>query len=114
MQDLTELIKNALSPLNIPVWFQAVPSGQYAPSQHITFIEYFDAPDFNAGDNELSHKRFIQVNVWAKTNYFSLWNEVKSFLEQAGFEYTTGWDQTYEDGDTHFNRILRFIYIDEI
>ena len=114
MTDLQRTIEESLAPLVIPVWFQNVPVGKTPPSQYTTYVEYLDGTALNAGDVEQGRKHFFQVNVWSKTNYNALVENVKELLEASGFEYTTGWDQPYADGDTHYNRVMRFIYVEEI
>lgn len=113
MRDMVEFITSTLSSLNVRIAFQALPSGMNPPGQYITFLEYFSGPDLEVADKEVTTERLIQVNVWSKGNYSSLVNNVRTILEQAGFERISEYDGPYTYGDSHFNKVLRFRFIDE-
>lgn len=113
MKDLVEFIPSSLSSVGVPVWFQAYPSGETPPAQYVTFLEYFTGGELEAGDNEVTTERLIQVNVWSKANYASLVNNIRSCLESVGFERISEFDGPYQDGDSHFNRVMRFKLEDE-
>ncbi|MFS0822173.1 hypothetical protein [Bacillus sp. 1P02SD] len=113
MRDMIDFVTVTLSSIGAPVSFQALPTGMTPPSEYITFLEYNTSPDLEAGDEELSTGRMIQVNVWSKGNYHQLVQKVRETLENAGFERTFEYDAPYEDGDSHFNKVLRFKFIDE-
>lgn len=113
MIDMTLVLTQILSPLNIPVAFQALPTGTIPPNQYITFFEIIAGPELEAADEEISTERLIQVNIWSKTDYYQLSEDVKNLLEEAGFDRTFEYDAPYSDGDSHFNKVLRFVYYDE-
>lgn len=113
MRDMVDLVISTLSVVGVPVVFQALPTGMTPPTQYITFLEYLSSPDLEAADEEITTERHIQVNVWSKTNYAQLVSIVRKTLELAGFERTSEFDGPYTDGDSHFNKILRFRFIDE-
>lgn len=113
MRDLTELIPEILAPLGVNAWFQSVPKGTTPPLQYITFMEYSAEPGLEAADVEITSERLIQVNVWSKPNYFQLVTRVRELLEENGFYRTGEFDAPYTDGDTHFNKVLRFSFDDE-
>ncbi|CEG28080.1 hypothetical protein [Bacillus sp. B-jedd] len=113
MRDIVEYVTSTLSSVGVPVVFQAYPAGATPPSQYVTFLEYHTGPEMEAADKELTTERLIQVNIWSKGNYTQLVNKVRTTLEQAGFERTSEYDGPYTDGDSHFNKVLRFRYIDE-
>lgn len=113
MIDIIKHVTDTLKPLNIPVAFQTLPTGMTPPNQYITFLEINATPALEASDIEIETERIIQVNVWSKGNYHSLVEEVKRLMEQAGFQRTTEFDGVYQDGDSHFNKVLRFVFFDE-
>ncbi|WP_428909470.1 hypothetical protein [Niallia sp. Krafla_26] len=113
MIDIIDYIKTTLSPLGIPVVFNGLPTGSKTPSQYITFLEYLSGAELEAADKEITTERLIQVNVWSKINYSQLVSDVRTLLEQVGFERISDYDAAYQDGDSHFNRVLRFKFIDE-
>lgn len=112
MIDITEHITDTLAPLNLMVSFQALPTGTTTPSQYITFLEINANPALEAADKEYETERFIQLNVWSKSNYHSLVQQVKQLMEAAGYERTFENDAPYNAGDSHFNKVLRFVFFD--
>lgn len=112
MIDINKHITDTLKPLGITVAFQMLPSGMTPPNQYITFLEINANPALEASDIEIETERIIQVNVWSKGNYHSLVEEVKRLMEQAGYERTLEYDAPYSDGDSHYNKVLRFVFFD--
>lgn len=113
MRDIVDYVSSTLEPLGIPVIFQAYPTGATPPSEYVTFLEYTSNPSLEAADEEIETERLIQVNVWSKGNYHQLVEDIRKKLEQAGFQRTTEFDAPYTDGDSHFNKVLRFAFFDE-
>lgn len=113
MIDIVEHVTKTLSSIGVPVVFQAYPTGAALPSQYITFFEISDTPDMEAGDLELTAERFVQLNIWSRGNYHNLVKSVRSTMESAGYQRTFAADGPYSDGDSHFNKILRFVFYDE-
>jgi len=113
MRDMVDYIISTLSNIGVPIVFNSLPTGMTPPSQYVTFLEYFTGAELEAADEELTTERLIQVNVWSKSNYAQLVNNVRTKLEEAGFERTSEFDGPYTDGDSHFNKVLRFKFIDE-
>ena len=113
MKDMVSFVTSSLSNMDVLVAFHALPSGRTPPEQYITFLEYFSSPELEAADEEITTERLIQVNVWSKGNYSTLVNDVRTTLEQVGFERISEYDAPYTDGDSHFNKVLRFRFIDE-
>lgn len=113
MRDIVEFIATTLSGIGVPVVFQAYPPGAALPSEYITFMEYATNPDLEAADKEVSTERLIQFNVWSRSNYHLLVVKLRKSLEEAGFERTFEFDAPYQDGDSHFNKVLRFAFFDE-
>lgn len=113
MIDINKHITDTLKPLGITISFQTLPSGMTPPNQYITFLEINANPALEAADKELETERLIQINIWSKTNYHSLVSQVKELMEQAGYERINEFDGVYQDGDSHFNKVLRFVFFDE-
>lgn len=111
MRDLVDFITTTLSDIGIPVVFQTIRGKP--PDQYITFLEYNSSPEMEVADDELTTARLIQVNVWSKGNYHKIVESTRKMLESAGFERIFEFDTPYEDGDSHFNKVLRFRFIDE-
>ena len=110
---MIKLVTSTLSSVGVPVVFQAFPAGSRAPGEYITFIEYGTSPSIEASDQEITTERLVQVNVWTKGNYHSLVKKVRQTLENEGFERVFEYDAPYSDGDSHFNKVLRFRFTDE-
>lgn len=113
MIDIVFYVENTLTSLGIPVLFNTVPTGRKIPDQYITFVEVTVSPALEAADRELETRRLIQMNVWSKSNYFELVEEVKRLMEAASFERTVEYDNKKSEGDSHFNKVLQFAFFDE-
>lgn len=112
MIDITEFIPALITPTGVDAWFQTHPTGTL-PAQYVTFIEISALPDLEAADREITTNRHVQLNVWSRGNYFTLVESIKKAMEAGGFDRTYEADGPYTDGDSHFNKILRFEYTDE-
>ncbi|NEU29936.1 hypothetical protein GN156_03985 [bacterium LRH843] len=114
MRDIVEYISSTLSEVSVPSAFQWYPPGSNGlPDEYVTFFEYATTPDLEAADEEVTTGRLIQVNVWSKGNYAQFVNKVRTALEVAGFQRTFEYDAPYQDGDSHFNKVLRFAFFDD-
>lgn len=115
MKDIVEFVSSTLTAVGVLSAFQSYPpdgKGQL-PTEYVTFLEYSTNPDLEAADGELTTERLIQVNVWSKGNYHKIVEDVRKTLEKAGFQRTFEFDAPYTDGDSHFNKVLRFAFFDE-
>lgn len=115
MRDIVSFISSTLAAVGVPAAFQSYPpdvNGKL-PNEYVTFLEYHDEADGEAGDEEITTRRMIQVNVWSKGNYHLLVKKIRKALEDAGFERTGSFDAPYTDGDSHFNKVLRFAFFDD-
>lgn len=113
MIDMSVHVTQLLQVLNLPLYFNTVPIGLSIPDQYITFLEIKANPELEAGDKELETKRLLQVNIWSKTNYDSVVKQVRTILEDADFARTFEHDIPKQEGDSHFNKVLRFVFFDE-
>lgn len=112
MTDLTALIKTTLTNIGVPSEFQRHPPGTL-PTTYVTFTNYHTEPELEAGDYEVLTGRLVQVNVWSKKNYDVLVKDIRNALESVGFERITEYDVPHQDGDSHYNKVLRFAFFDE-
>jgi len=112
MTDFDELIPSIISPLGVTAWWQSYPAG-IVPDQYVTYIEISENPELEAGDKELETERHVQLNVWSRGPYHALVKSVRTAMEGAGFQRTFSFDAPYTDGDSHFNKVLRFVYYDQ-
>ncbi|MGE7788995.1 hypothetical protein [Lysinibacillus sp. NPDC096259] len=99
--------------MNIPIIFNTVPTGSNIPEQFITFLEINAKPALEASDQEYETERLIQVNVWSEDNYYMLVEDIKRLMESADYERTFEYDAPKQEGDSHFNKVLRFVFFDE-
>lgn len=113
MIDIVNHVVTTLAPMGLPVLFNTVPTGSDIPNQYITFLEIDAKPALEASDQEYETERLIQVNVWSKANYYQLVEDIKRLMESAGYERTFEYDAPKQDGDSHFNKVLRFAFYDE-
>lgn len=113
MIDIVDHVIKTLEPLKIPVMFNAVPTGSDIPNQYITFLEINAKPALEASDQEYETERLIQVNVWSEDDYYKLVEDIKKLMEPSGYERTFEYDAPKQEGDSHFNKVLRFVFFDE-
>lgn len=114
MRDIVKYIEGTLSEIGVISSFQMHPmvNGKL-PDEYVTFVGYGDTPELEAGDEEITTNRPVQLNIWSRGNYHELANSVRSAMEGAGFQRTFEYDAPYTDGDSHFNKVLRFAFIDD-
>lgn len=113
MIDITTHITTILAPLKIPIYFNSVPTGSNIPNQYITFVEVNVGAALEAADREFETRRLVQVNVWSKSNYYQLVEDVRGIMESAEYERTVEYDNPKSEGDSHFNKVLQFAFFDE-
>ena len=103
---LNKLIRDALSPLGVPIAFA---NYNQTADTYIVFIEYNQASRLNADDKEVITKHFYQVDVFSKSNYNQLVIDVKERMKQAGFGRMFE-SETYDEDMRMYRKILRFNY----
>lgn len=104
---MNKLIIETLKPLNVPVSFA---SYNNTADTYIVFLEYNQAPFYNADNKEQYTKHFIQMDVFSNGNYIDLVKDIKSRMKQAGFGRMFE-SETYEEEMQKFRKTLRFSYI---
>lgn len=106
---INNMIVEALKPLKIPVHFQKY-TGKV--ETFITFHEYFSGGEEFEDDEESLTAHYIQVDVWSKTDYTDLVDEVKNLLNNAGFKRLNEID-LYEEDTKIYHKGLKFYYLEE-
>ena len=109
MNLINNLILETLKPLNVPVSFQKY-SGK--AKEYITFHEYFGAGESYEDDFEILTGHYIQVDVWSKSDYTKLVNDVRQMLILNGFKRLNEIDLYEEDTDI-YHKGLKFLYLEE-
>ncbi|WP_418302172.1 hypothetical protein [Lysinibacillus fusiformis] len=113
MRDLMNHIPIILEPLDLPIIFNGLSKDFEKPNQFITFLEISAKPIFVADGNEIETERIIQLNVWSNMNYHQLTESIKHLMENAGFERILEYDEPYIVGESHYNRVLQFVFCDD-
>ena len=108
MKLTNKLIIDTLKLLGIPVGFQKY-SGSDAP--FITFHEYIQSGEEFEDDQEMLTGHYIQVDVWSKTDYTELIDNLKSLLSSVGFKRQDEAD-FYEPDISLYHKGLRFFYLE--
>lgn len=108
--NLNKLIRDTLLPLGVPV--AKLRYNQTAPT-YIVYTEYNQAPRFNADDQELITKHFYQVDVFSKSDFTDLVNEVRTRLTEVGFKRMFE-SETYDEDMNMYRSIMRFNFENDI
>lgn len=106
---INNLIVEALKPLKLAVHFQKYTGKD---ETYITFHEYFSGGEEFEDDEESLTAHYIQVDVWSKTDYTDLVDEVKNLLNNAGFKRLNEID-LYEEDTKIYHKGLKFYYLVE-
>lgn len=105
--NLNKLIINTLNPL-APTFFLTY-CGSVFP--HITFFEFNQQSALNADDEEDMTAHSIQVDIWSKSDYTSLVEQVKNSLLAIGF--TRSMETEFYENDTKiYHKVLRFNFVE--
>jgi len=106
--NINKLIKDTITPLSVPVSFQ-VYSG--TASTYITYFSYNEQGEEYAENQEIATGFYVQVDIWSKSDYLTLADQVKSVMTAAGFKRTSAQD-LYESDTKIFHKAMRFSYVD--
>lgn len=104
--NLNKLIIDTLKPLDIPV---AKLRYNQTANTFIAFMEYNQAPRMSADDVEIATKHFYQVDVFSKTDFTDLVNEVRNRLTDVGFRRMFE-SESYDEDMKMYRSIMRFNY----
>lgn len=103
---MNKLVIDTLTPLGVPVTFQEYDG---SATTYITFFFFNEQSDLNADDEELKTGYSLQVDVWSKSDYMNLVDQVKQAMKNAGFTRTFAAD-LYEKDNGIYHKVIRFRY----
>ncbi|WP_123053086.1 hypothetical protein [Clostridium sp. JN-1] len=108
---INNLVMKALKPLNVPVSFQ-----KYSGKEHtyITFFSYLEKGEMYADNEEKVTGHYIQVDIWSKKDYTSLYKRVENAMKVAGFRKTSAADLFEKDTKIYHKAIRYFIESEEV
>jgi len=104
---MNKLIVDTLKPLNVPIAFQKY-SG--TASTYITFFIYNEQGEAWADDAEIQTGYYVQVDVWSKSDYTTVVNDVITAMQNEGFIRTYASD-LYESAANIYHKAIRFNYM---
>lgn len=102
-------VKSTLTPTGVPVEFQAYTG---AAATYITYFCYNEQGEEWAENEEIATGYYIQVDIWSKSNYTALENQIKTLMLTAGFKRSYARD-LYENDTGIYHKAMRFIYLSE-
>lgn len=105
------LVMKALKPLDFPVSFQ-----KYSGKEHtyITFFSYLEKGEMYADNEEKVTGHYIQVDIWSKKDYTSIYKKVENVMKAAGFRRTSAADLFEKDTKIYHKAIRYFIESEEV
>lgn len=108
---INNLVMKALKHLNVPVSFQ-----KYSGKEHtyITFFSYLEKGEMYADNEEKVTGHYIQVDIWSKKDYTSLYKRVENAMKAAGFRKTSVADLFEKDTKIYHKAIRYFIQSEEV
>lgn len=104
---INKMIIDALNPLSIPVSFQIYKGSS---STYITFMEYLQQGEAFGDNHEVSTGHYIQIDLFSKSDYGNLIEEVKLLMINQGFIRQSEYD-LYESDTGYFHHVFRFFYL---
>lgn len=105
---INKLVLDTLKPLGVPVGFQKY-SGK--EQTYITFHEYHQNGEAFDEDIESFSGHYIQVDVWSKTDYTDLVDNIRALLLSAGFHRLEEAD-FYEPDTGFYHKGLKFYFLE--
>lgn len=107
--NINKLIIDTLKSTNVPVSFQVYNGSE---TTYITFHEYLEQGEVFADNEEITVGHYIQVDVWSKSNYKKLVDQVKKLLKEKNFIRKTE-TELYESDTKIYHKALRFFFCEE-
>jgi len=104
--NLNKLIMDTLKPLNVPI---AKMRYNQTSDTFIVFMEYNQAPRISADDFEFATKHFYQVDVFSKSDFTNLVDDVRGKLTDVGFRRMFE-SESYDEDMKMYRSIMRFNY----
>lgn len=100
------LIKDTLSPLNVPVSAHIYHGKK---DTYITFKEFNQRPIEFADNQEIGTRHLIQIDIWSKGDFTDLATQAKELMKNAGFKRT--YEAEFFERDTKiYHKVIRFSY----
>jgi hypothetical protein len=106
---INKAILNALSSINIPKSFQVYKGNQ---DTYITYFAFNESGASWADNNEIAIEYMVQVDVFSKSDYTTLVDQVINCMKDAGFRRTSV-THLYESDLEIYHCAIRFSYIVE-
>lgn len=108
-------IKDALTPLNIPVKRLGLSKEDTAKNyqQYIIVTEYNQQGDLYADEKEVATSHSIQISLFTKSNYIETSKQIKQLLNEIGFTRTSEYE-LYEDDTDYYHKVIRLNYTQEV
>lgn len=107
--DILATIKSVLDPI-VSNKFQAYDS---PPDTYCTYFVYNEQGEAWAENESISTGYYVQVDIWSKGNYSTLYQQVKAAMVSAGFHFSYAQD-LYENDTKIFHKAIRFNVFDEV
>jgi len=95
----------ALKDIGVPVSFQTSGNEEYP---YITFFTYLDRATLHSDDKESITGYFIQIDIWSKTDYTDIAEEVHQGMLTANFIKQRYYD-LYEKDTKVYHKVMRFL-----
>ena len=106
---INDLILGALRSLRVPVSFQKYRGKE---NTYITFFSYLEQGEQYADNEEKETGYYIQLDVWSKSDYTELVENITDAMKAAGFRRTSAADLFEEDTKIYHKAIRFFIHIE--
>jgi len=107
--NVNQAILAALSGINVPVAFQTY-SGK--AETYITFFTYLEKAEQHADDEVKLTGHYIQIDIWAKSDYIELVKEVHTRMKKLGFRKIQFYD-LYEKEAKVYHKVMRYVVEEE-
>jgi hypothetical protein len=104
---MNKLIIKTLKPLGIPVTFQYYDGSE---STYITFFSYANKGEKYADDDEIITGYYMQLDIFSKTSYTNILEQVNKLMKEAGFIRKPAGPELFEDDTKLYHKPVRFFF----
>ncbi|MEH7249165.1 hypothetical protein V7114_20610 [Neobacillus niacini] len=104
---MNSLIINTLKPLGVPV---KLLKHKGPEPTYISFFEYNQNGALHGDDQELKSGHYFQVDIFSKSDYTDLVQQVKDKLKAIGFTRTFE-TEFYEKDTDFYHKVIRFNFV---
>lgn len=102
-------VQTALAGVGCPVAFAHLPQELFNDFPRITYLCTLEQDEYWADNVAAAHVYSVQVDVWHKTDYSALVENVSSAMAAAGFGRGVGQDYFETDAGV-YHKLLRFTH----